>query len=287
MYQDKYVFSQVVGFLNRSKFNRIVDKYTGDRYIKSYSTWNQLLTLILGQLSRSESLRNVVIALQAQGSKCYHLGVGKYVSRSNLAKANEQRDCRIFEEFAYYMIEQAKQKFTNNKPITVDIYAFDSTTIDLCLTLFDWAKFRKAKGGIKVHTLFDVVTGIATFVYITEAKVNDVNAMDEIPYQTGSFYIFDRGYNDFSRLFTIHKLSAIFIVRGKKNVKFKRISWKRRLQDNILSDSIIRFVGYYQEKDYPEVLRLIKYWDKENKREFIFLTNNFDLTALEIAELYR
>ena len=287
MYQDKYVFSQVVGFLNRSKFNRIVDKYTGNRYIKSYSAWNQLLTLIFGQLSRSESLRDVVIALQAQGSKCYHLGVGKYVYRSNLAKANEQRDCRIFEEFAYYMIEQAKQKFTNNKPITVDIYAFDSTAIDLCLTLFDWAKFRKAKGGIKVHTLFDVVTGIPTFVYITEAKVNDVNAMDEIPYQTGSFYIFDRGYNDFSRLFTIHKLSAIFIVRGKKNVKFKRISWKRRLQDNILSDSIIRFVEYYQEKDYPEVLRLIKYWDKENKREFIFLTNNFDLTALEIAELYR
>lgn len=287
MYQDKYVFSQVVSFLNRSKFNRIVDKYTGDRYIKSYSTWNQLLTLIFGQLSRSESLRDVVIALQAQGSKCYHLGVGKYVSRSNLAKANEQRDCRIFEEFAYYMIEQAKQKFTNNTPIAVDIYAFDSTTIDLCLTLFDWAKFRRAKGGIKVHTLFDVVTGIPTFVYITEAKVNDVNAMDEIPYQAGSFYIFDRGYNDFSRLFTIHKLSAIFIVRGKKNVKFKRISWKRRLQDNVLSDSIIRFAGYYQEKDYPEELRLIKYWDEENKRVFIFLTNNFDLTALEIAELYR
>lgn len=287
MYQDKYVFSQVVGFLNRSKFNRIVDKYTGDRYIKSYSTWNQLLTLIFGQLSRSASLRDVVIALQAQGSKCYHLGVGKHVSRSNLAKANEQRDYHIFEEFAYYMIEQAKQKFTNNTLTTVDIYAFDSTTIDLCLTLFDWAKFRRAKGGIKVHTLFDIVTGIPTFVYITEAKVNDVNAMDEIPYQAGSFYIFDRGYNDFSRLFTIHKLGAIFIVRGKKNIKFKRISWKRRLQDNVLSDSIIRFAGYYQEKDYPEELRLIKYWDKENKREFIFLTNNFDLTALEIAELYR
>ena len=287
MYQDKYVFSQVVVFLNRSKFNRIVDKYTGDRYIKSYSTWNQLLTLIFGQLSRSASLRDVVIALQAQGSKCYHLGVGKHVSRSNLAKANEQRYYHIFEEFAYYMIEQAKQKFTNNTPITVDIYAFDSTTIDLCLTLFDWAKFRRAKGGIKVHTLFDIVTGIPTFVYITEAKVNDVNAMDEIPYQAGSFYIFDRGYNDFSRLFTIHKLGAIFIVRAKKNIKFKRISWKRRLQDNVLSDSIIRFAGYYQEKDYPEELRLIKYWDKENKREFIFLTNNFDLTALEIAELYR
>ena len=287
MNQDKYVFSQVVEFLNRNKFNRIVLKYNGDHYIKHYSCYNQLVTLIFGQLSRSESLRDVVIALQAQGSKCYHLGVGKHVSRSNLAKANEQRDCRIFEEFAYYMIEQAKQKFANNTPIAVDIYAFDSTTIDLCLTLFDWAKFRRAKGGIKVHTLFDIATGIPTFVYITEAKVNDVNAMDEIPYQAGSFYIFDRGYNDFSRLFTIHKLDAIFIVRGKKNVKFKRISWKRKLQDNILSDNIIHFAGYYQEKDYPEKLRLVKYWDKEKQREFIFLTNNFDLTALEISELYR
>lgn len=287
MNQNKYVFSQVVEFLNRNKFNRLVQKYNGDHYIKYYSCYNQLVTLIFGQLSRSASLRDVVIALQAQGSKCYHLGVGKHVSRSNLAKANEQRDYHIFEEFAYYMIEQAKQKFTHNTPTTVDIYAFDSTTIDLCLTLFDWAKFRKAKGGIKVHTLFDIVTGIPTFVYITEAKVNDVNAMDEIPYQAGSFYIFDRGYNDFSRLFTIHKLGAIFIVRGKKNVKIKRISWKRRLQDNILSDSTIHFAGYYPEKDYPEKLRLVKYWDKEKQREFIFLTNNFDLTALEISELYR
>ena len=287
MNQDRYVFSQVINFIDRNHFNYLVRKYNGDRYVKSYSTWNQLLTLIFGQLSRSASLRDVVIALQAQGSKCYHLGVGKHVSRSNLAKANEQRDYHIFEEFAYYMIEQAKQKFTNNTLTTVDIYAFDSTTIDLCLTLFDWAKFRRAKGGIKVHTLFDIITGIPTFVYITEAKVNDVNAMDEIPYQAGSFYIFDRGYNDFSRLFTIHKLGAIFIVRGKKNIKFKRVSWRRRVQDNVLSDSIIRFTGYYQEKDYPEELRLIKYWDKENKREFIFLTNNFDLTALEIAELYR
>ena len=287
MNQDRYVFSQVISFIDRNHFNYLVRKYNGDHYIKHYTCYNQLVTIIFGQLSRSASLRDVVIALQAQGSKCYHLGVGKYVSRSNLAKANEQRDYHIFEEFAYYMIEQAKQKFTNNTLTTVDIYAFDSTTIDLCLTLFDWAKFRRAKGGIKVHTLFDIITGIPTFVYITEAKVNDVNAMDEIPYQAGSFYIFDRGYNDFSRLFTIHKLGAIFIVRGKKNIKFKRISWKRRLQDNVLSDSIIRFAGYYQEKDYPEELRLIKYWDKENKREFIFLTNNFDLTALEIAELYR
>ena len=287
MNQDKYVFSQVVEFLNRNKFNRLVQKYNGNHYIKYYSCYNQLVTLIFGQLSRSTSLRDVVIALQAQGSKCYHLGVGKHVSSSNLAKANEQRDCRIFKEFAYYMIEQAKQKFNNNTPTAVDIYAFNSTKIDLCLTLFDWAKFRKAKGGIKVHTLFDIATGIPTFVDITEAKVNDVNAIDEIPYLAGSFYIFDRGYNDFSRSFTIHKLGAIFIVRGKKNVKFKHISWKRRLQDNVLSDSIIRFAGYYQEKDYPEELRLIKYWDDENKRKFIFLTNNFDLTALEISELYK
>lgn len=224
MNYDRYVLSQVINFINRNHFNYLVRKYNGDHYIKHYACYNQLVTLIFGQLSRSESLRDVVIVFQAQGPKCYHLGVGKYVSRSNLVKANEQRDYRIFEEFAYYMIEQAKQKLANNTLVTTDIYAFDSTTIDLCLTLFDWAKFRRAKGGIKVHTLFDIVTGIPTFIYITEAKVNDVNAMDEIPYQAGSFYIFDRGYNDFSRLFTIHQLEAIFIVRGKKNVKYKRIS---------------------------------------------------------------
>ena len=288
MNQDKYVFAQVVEFLNQDKFRRIVTKYQGDRYIKHYSTWNQLLTLIFGQLSRSASLRDCVLALQAHRSKLYHLGVGKTVTRSNLSKANEQRDYRIFEDFAYYMIAEARRK-REGKIVGVEahIYAFDSTTIALCLSLFEWAKFRKKKGGIKVHTLFDVVAGVPTFVHITEAKVHDMNAMDEIPYEVGAFYIFDRGYNDYSRLYTIHRLGATFVLRAKNNVKYKRISWIRRLQHNVLSDSKIQFAGPYKKDEYPEPLRLIKYWDEENKREFTFLTNNFELTALEIAELYR
>ena len=288
MNQDKYVFAQVVEFLNQDKFRRIVTKYQGNRYIKHYSTWNQLLTLIFGQLSRSASLRDCVLALQAHRSKLYHLGVGKTVTRSNLSKANEQRDYRIFEDFAYYMIAEARRK-REGKIVGVEahIYAFDSTTIALCLSLFEWAKFRKKKGGIKVHTLFDVVAGVPTFVHITEAKVHDMNAMDEIPYEVGAFYIFDRGYNDYSRLYTIHRLGATFVLRAKNNVKYKRISWIRRLQHNVLSDSKIQFAGPYKKDEYPEPLRLIKYWDEENKREFTFLTNNFELTALEIAELYR
>ena len=288
MNQDKYVFAQVVEFLNQDKFRRIVTKYQGDRYIKHYSTWNQLLTLIFGQLSRSASLRDCVLALQAHRSKLYHLGVGKTVTRSNLSKANEQRDYRIFEDFAYYMIAEARRK-REGKIVGVEahIYAFDSTTIALCLSLFEWAKFREKKGGIKVHTLFDVVAGVPTFVHITEAKVHDMNAMDEIPYEVGAFYIFDRGYNDYSRLYTIHRLGATFVLRAKNNVKYKRISWIRRLQHNVLSDSKIQFTGPYKKDEYPEPLRLIKYWDEENKREFTFLTNNFELTALEIAELYR
>ena len=287
MNQVKYIFSQIIEFLNEDKFRRIVSKYNGDHYVKHYTCWNQLVTLIFGQLSRSASLRDVVIVLQAHRSKLYHLGIGKSISRSNLSKANEQRDYRIFEDFAYYMIAEARRKRAIDKfGLDGNVYAFDSTTIDLCLSLFTWAKFRKKKGGIKVHTMFDVQAGVPTFAYITEAKVNDINAMDEIPYERGSYYIFDRGYNDFSRLYLIRQLEAYFVVRAKKNVCYKRITWKRRLQDNVLSDSTICFTGFYPKDYYPEPLRLVRYWDEENRREFIFLTNNFDLTALEVAELY-
>lgn len=241
-----------------------------------------------GRLSRSSSLRDCVLALQAHRSKLYHLGVGKTVTRSNLSKANEQRDFRVFEDFAYYMIAEARRKRVNDMGGTeAHIYAFDSTTIALCLSIFDWVKFRKKKGGIKVHTLFDAIVGVPTFVHITEAKVHDMNAMDDIPYEVGSFYIFDRGYNDYYRLYTIHRIGATFILRVKNNVKYKRLSWMRRLQPNVLSDSKIKFTGPCKKDEYPESLRLIKYWDEENKREFTFLTNNFELTALEIAELYR
>ena len=288
MFQDKYVFAQLVSFLNRSKFNRIVTKYQGDKYVKHFSCWNQLLALMFGQLSNRDSLRNLIVALDAHHSKCYHLGMGKNISKSSLARANQDRDCRIFEEYAYYLVNQAKEKrVTNIFNFGGSVYAFDSTTIDLCLSVFWWAKFRKRKGGIKVHTLYDVETQIPTFFHITEASVHDSKAMNKIPYESGSYYIFDRAYNNFKALFKIHQIEAFFVIRAKKNLQYKPTKWKRRLPKNVLSDMTIELTGFYPKQYYSEPIRLVRYWDEEQNREFIFLTNAFHISALQVAELYK
>ncbi len=287
MHKDKYVFAQLTQFLDRSKFNRIVAKYQGDRYIKSFSCWNQLLVMMFGQLSNREGLRDLIVALEAHWRKLYHLGMGKSVTRSNLAKANEQRDYGIFEDFAYHLVAEARSKSTE-KIFGFDghVYAFDSTTIDLCLEVFEWAKFRKRKGGIKIHTLYDIEAQVPAFFHITTASINDIKALPEIPYEKGAYYIFDRGYNDFSNLFKIEQIEATFVVRAKKNLKFKQTSWKRRLPKNVLSDSTIGFTVYKSSKDYPIPLRRVVYYDEEQDRTFVFLTNNFVLPATIIAELY-
>ena len=288
MFQDKYVFAQLVSFLNRSKFNRIVAKYEGDKYVKHFSCWNQLLALMFGQLSNRESLRGLIVVLDAHHSKTYHLGMGKNVSKSSLARANQDRDYHIFEEYAYYLVNQAKEKRTTNIfNLGGNVYAFDSTTIDLCLSVFWWAKFRKKKGGIKVHTLYDIETQIPTFFHITEASVHDSKAMKEIPYEPDSFYIFDRAYNSFKVLYKIHQIGAYFVVRAKKNLQYKTIKWKRRLPKNVLSDVTIDLIGFYPKKYYPRSLRMVSYWDEEQKREFIFLTNATHISALQVAELYK
>lgn len=288
MHQDKYVFSQLVSFLDRSKFNRIVTKYDGDKYVKYFTCWNQLLALMFGQLSNRESLRDLIIALEAHQGKTYHLGLGKNVTRSNLSKANQNRDYRIFESFAYYMVEQAQKKLkTSIFNLGGNVYAFDSTTIDLCLVVFWWAKFRKKKGGIKIHTLYDIEIQIPAFFHITTASVHDSKAMSEIPYETGAYYIFDRGYNCFKSLFKIETLESYFVVRAKSNLQFKAINWKRRLPRNILSDAIGELTIYKSSKDYPSHIRKVCFWDEEQKRKFTFLTNAMDLSPLQIAELYK
>ena len=288
MYNVKYVFAQLVAFLNRSKFNRIVAKYEGDKYVKHFTCWNQLLAMMFGQLCNRASLRDLITILEAHSSKCYHLGLGKNISKTNLAYANQNRDYRIFEEFAYYMISEAREKRkTKIFDIGGNVYAFDSTTIDLCLAVFWWAKFRKRKGGIKVHTLYDIETQIPTFFHITTASVNDVKAMDVIPYEQGSYYVFDRGYNDFKRLYKINTIEAYFVVRAKKNLQFKPIKWKRRLPKNVLSDATVELTGFYPGKYYPDNLRLVRFWDEEQSREFTFLTNNFSLTSIQVANLYK
>ncbi len=211
------------------------------------------------------------------------------VTRSNLAKANENRDSKIFEEFAYHLIDLARRKCLNDEfEIKGKIYAFDSSTIELCLSVFWWAKFRKTKAGIKLHTLYDVVTQIPAFIHITAATVHDVNAMDVIPYETGAYYVFDRGYVDYSRLFKITLLAAFFVVRAKSNLKFERMySKKVDKTKGIQCDQIGRLTGFYVSKEYPDKIRRIKFYDEETHRTFIFLTNNMELSALEIALLYK
>lgn len=288
MFQDKYVFAQLTAFLPRSKFNRIAAKYEGDKYVKFFTCWNQLLTLMFGQLCNRVSLRDLIVAIEAHSNKTYHLGLGRNVTKSNLAKANQNRDYKIFEEFAYYLVEEARKKrAVNIFKLDGNVYAFDSTTIDLCLNVFWWAKFRRHKGGIKMHTLYDIETQVPAFFHITNAKVHDSNAMDVIPYEAGSYYIFDCGYNDFKRLFKIETIESYFVIRAKKNLQFKSAKWKRRLPKNVLSDACIELTGYYPKMNYPQEMRLVRYWDEEQKREFMFLTNAMHLTSLQVAELYK
>jgi transposase len=243
---------------------------------------------MFGQLSIRESLRDLIIALGAHRSKSYHLGMGRNVSKSSLARTNQDRDYRIFEEFAYFLVNEAQRKRkTDIFKLAGNVYAFDATTIDLCLNVFWWAKFRKKKGGVKVHTLYDVEIQIPTFLHITTASVHDSKAMDKIPYESGSYYIFDRAYNNFKMLYRIHQIEARFVVRAKKNLQFKTVKWKRRLPNNVLSDRTTCLTGFYPKQYYCQRLRLISYWDEEQKREFVFLTNATDISALQVAELYK
>jgi len=291
MLTGKYVFAQIIEFLPQKTFQRIVMKYQGNKYIKSFSCWNQLLIMMYGQLSGCESLRELVCITTAHSPKSYHLGFGKsLITCSNLAKANANRDCKIFEEFAYKMISIAQGKrITREFEISGRFYAFDSTTIDLCLNLFWWASFRKTKGGIKVHTLYDVVTQIPTFLHITEAKVNDMNAMDEIPYEPNAYYIFDRGYFDLARLFTINLIGSNFIIRERGQLQNEIIEGEDLLEgsDNILYDQTIRLTGLQTRKKYPVLLRLVGYYSVEHKRTFTYLTDNFGISAGYIALLYK
>ena len=287
MNKGKYVFSQLLSFLDPFVFLRISKKYGGDKYVKTFSCWNQLAVMMFGQLSNRESLRDLVLATQAHANKAFRLGFGKAVTKSNLSKANNNRDYRIFAEFAYRVMSEARQcRATEIFKLGGKVYAFDSSTIDLCLSVFGWALFRKRKGGIKLHTLYDIETQIPTFFHITPARIHDTRAMDAIPYEENSFYIFDRAYNDFGRLFTINGVGAYFVVRGKKNNDFKPMRWKRRLPAGVMSDAVGYMDGQLTMSKYPEKIRRILYLDPESGRTFIFFTNALDISPLKVAELY-
>jgi len=289
MNQGKYVFAQIVEFLPQRVFDRFVEKYDGNKWVKHFSCWNQLLCMLFGQLTNRDSLRDLIVALDAHSTKSYHLGFGISVTRSNLAKANETRNSKIFEAFAYHLIAIARRKRANNDfEIKGKIYAFDSSTIDLCLSVFWWATFRKTKAGIKLHTLFEITTQIPAFVHITPASMNDMKAMDYLVYEQNAFYIFDRGYVDYTRLYKITVHSAFFVIRAKSNLKFNRMySSKIEKSTGVLCDQIGKLNGFYVSKQYPVKLRRVKFYDKETKRTFVFLTNNFHVTSDQVALLYK
>jgi len=291
MNQGKYIFAQLTDFLPRRVFDRIVDKFEGNKRVRSFTCWNQMLCMVFGQLTARDSMRDLILSLEAHQSKYYHLGFGSTVSRRNLGTANEKRTCKIFEEFAYVLIEEARRScYRDDFEIEVEgnVYALDSTTIDLCLSIFWWAEFRKHKGGIKLHTLFDIRTSIPSFLHITTARVHDVNIMDIIPYERGSFYVADKGYTDFLRLHRIHANGSFFVIRAKENLQFKRM-YSRVVDKStgVLNDQIGMLVVYKSRIEYPEKLRRIKYYDSEHDKDLVFLTNNMDLNASEIALLYK
>jgi hypothetical protein len=292
MNTGKYVFAQIASFLPQRQFDRIVLKHKGNYKTRHFTCWNQMLCMMFGQLSSRQSLRDLVVTINAHPAKLYHLGFGKSVSKTNLALANEQRSYCMYEEFANVLIADARKLCLpdgNSAFSFADaVYAFDSTTIDLCLNVFRWATFRKHKGAVKLHTQYDVRTSIPVFIDVTAASTHDVNAMDNITYEPGSFYIFDRGYLDFERMYFIHQSKSFFVIRAKHNLQFKRMySAAADKNDGIRCDQTGELKGYYSHKGYPGKIRRIKFYDEEQKRHFVFLTNNMHLKATEIAALYK
>ena len=266
MFQDKYVFSQLTAFLNRTQFNNYVRKYGGNRYVKHFTCWNQMLAMMFGQLSNRESLRDLIVAFEAHRAKQYHLGLGREpIAKTTLATANRNRDYRIFEEFAFYMMKEACEKRTTNiLDISGKKYAFDSTTIPLCLATFPWAKFRNKKGGVKAHVLYDIEAQVPAFYTVTTASKHDSTLLSSIHYEPNAYYIFDRAYDSFKELYKIHLTDSFFVVRAKTNLKYKTVQWKRRMPKNIMTDAEVKLTGYLSEKKYPESLRLVRYYDEED-----------------------
>jgi len=292
MNNGKYVFSQLFEFVSYNDFLKCVKKYDGDYKTKHFSCWKQFLCMAFGQLTHRESLSDTILCLRANKSKLYHLGIGQAISKSTLSKANEKRDWRIYQDFALMLIDHAKKVYDGDSQLDVDIknnvFIIDSSTIDLCLSIYPWAKFRKTKAAVKLHTKMDARTSIPDFIYISDGKMHDVNVLDFITVIADSFYILDRGYVDYSRLYRLHKAEAFFVTRTKKNMDFERMySAKVDKSTSVKCDQTIKLKGFYTSQDYPGKLRRIKYYDTERDKTLTFLTNNFALSAMEIALLYK
>jgi len=291
MNTGKTIFSQVMEFLPIYEFRKCVQRYQGDYKVQSFSCMDQFLCMAFAQLTCRESLRDIESCLRFMQPKLYHMGIRGQVSRNTLANANNQRGWRIYADFAQVLIHQARGLYLED-PFGVElentVYALDSTTIDLCLSLFPWARFRKNKGAIKLHTLLDLRGPIPSFIDITDGKFADVNILDILIPEAGSFYIMDRGYLDFARLYAMHQARATFITRAKSNTQCRRL-YSRPVDKTtgLRCDQTILLTGAQSAKDYPEQLRLVKFFDSETNKRFAFLTNNFEIDALTVAQLYK
>jgi hypothetical protein len=287
----KTIFAQLMDFLPAYQFHKCVQRYRGHHKVKRFTCWNQFLCLAFAQLTYRESLRDIEACLRAAKMKLYHLGIRGQVSRNTLANANAVRDWRIYADFAQVLIAQARQLYAHEDfgvELEQTVYALDSTTIDLCLALFPWAKFRRRKGAVKLHTLLDLHGPIPTVVWVTSGRVHDVNILDELFIETGAIYVMDRGYLDFARLHRMHRTFAFFVTRAKKNFRFRRLySAPVDKTLGVLFDQTVFPTGFYAAKDFPDKLRRIGFFDTEKKKRLVFLTNNFTLPALTIAHLYK
>jgi len=288
---DTTIFTQLMNFVPQYDFRKCVERYNGNYKVKSFSCWDQFLCMMFAQLTFRESLRDIEACLRVAQPKLYHMGIRGKVSRNTLAHANQVRDWHIYAEFAQVLIGIARPLYANESfgvDLEQSVYALDSTTIDLCLSLFPWAKFRTHKSGVKLHTLLDLHGNIPSMMLITNAKVHDVNILDLILFEIGALYIMDRGYLDFARLHTIQEASAFFITRAKSNFSFNRLySHPVDKTTGLRSDQTIVLKGFYAKKDYPGKLRRIRFYDAAHQNYLIFLTNNFSLPAITITELFR
>jgi Domain of unknown function (DUF4372)/Transposase DDE domain len=292
MNQGKYVFSQIMGLISYKQFQTIVNRHFGDYKVRDFSCWKQFLCMGFGQLTHRESISDTILCLKANANKMYHFGIGDVVAVSTITRANENRSYLIYEELAMLLIKEAKQLYIDDDdlevPLKSNVFAIDATTIDLCLSAFYWAAFRSTKGGIKLHTQLDLKTSIPEFILFSNASVHDVNVLDVITFEANSFYIMDRGYVDYKRLYKIHLCDAFFVTRAKDNMNYRRLySHPKDKIKGILYDQTILLNNYYASKDYPEKIRIIKFRDEQTGKELIFLTNNFQLKATEIAQLYK
>jgi hypothetical protein len=292
MNQGRMTFAQIMDFASQDIFKVCVNRYNGNHKTKEFSCWKQFLCLAFGQLTHRESMSDTMLCLKLNADKLYHLGIGKVVNKSTLSRANEKRDWHIFQDFGLKLIEQARILYEGDNQLDIKlkgkVFALDSKTVDLCLEVFLWATFRSTKAAIKIHTLLDLKTSIPEFIFITEGNVHDVNAMDYISVEKGSYYIMDRAYIDFARLYNIKQDKAYFVVRAKDNFKFKRLTSKSVDKSlGIICDQEIILTGVLSSEKYPEPLRRIRFYDVEFERTFVFLTNNFKLKAITVTQLYK